>query len=167
MKVGEIANKYGNGKVHITTRQGFEIKGIQIEDVDKVNKDIQCLIDGLQINQPNGKYNRYPAAGTRNIVACIGNEVCPKAAFETSHLAKIIEKEVFPHDFHFKIAITGCPNDCQKVRQHDFGIIGMAMPLYNSDSVWLVRCVLESARVLVPVLLQLKILRLFVTLQSV
>ena len=43
-------------------------------------------------------------------------------------MTKKIEKAIFPNDFHFKVAITGCPNDCQKVRMHDFGIIGMAKP---------------------------------------
>lgn len=136
IKVSEIANKYGNGKVHITTRQGFEIKGINIKDVEKVNKEIQPLIDGLGINQPNGKGHGYPAAGTRNITACIGNQVCPKAQYNTTALAKKIEKEVFPSDYHFKIAITGCPNDCMKVRMHDFGIIGMTYPVYERE-----RCV--------------------------
>ena len=34
--------------------------------------------------------------------------------------AKKIEKAVFPNDLHFKIALTGCPNDCIKARTHDF-----------------------------------------------
>lgn len=136
IKISEISSKYGNGKVHITTRQGIEIKGINIEDVDNVNRDIQDLIDGFDINQPNGIGNGYPAAGTRNITACIGNEVCPKAQYNTTKLAKRVEKEVYPHDFHFKIAITGCPNDCIKARMHDFGIIGMAHPIYEKE-----RCV--------------------------
>ena len=136
LKVSEIASKYGNGKVHITTRQGFEIKGIDITKIDEVNKEIQVLIDGFDINQPNGEGNGYPAAGTRNITACIGNSVCPKAQYNTTNFAKKIEKEVFPNDFHFKIALTGCPNDCIKARMHDFGIIGMTMPLYEKE-----RCV--------------------------
>ncbi|MGL6023514.1 MAG: sulfite reductase subunit C, partial [Cetobacterium sp.] len=136
LKVSEVASKFGNGKVHITTRQGFEIKGIDITAIDEVNKEIQSLIDGFEINQPNGAGNGYPAAGTRNITACIGNSVCPKAQYNTTDFAKKIEKEVFPHDFHFKIALTGCPNDCIKSRMHDFGIVGMAMPLYEKE-----RCV--------------------------
>ena len=28
--VSKIANEYGNGQIHITTRQGFEILGIKI-----------------------------------------------------------------------------------------------------------------------------------------
>lgn len=132
LQVSEIAKKFGNGKVHITTRQGFEIKGIDIRKVDEVNKAIQPLIDGMDINQPNGIGNGYPAAGTRNITACIGNQVCPKGQYNTTELAKKVEKAIFPSDYHFKVAITGCPNDCIKTRMHDFGITGMAHPLYES-----------------------------------
>ncbi|MGL4403820.1 MAG: sulfite reductase subunit C [Fusobacteriaceae bacterium] len=136
LKVSEIAQKYGNGKVHITTRQGFEIKGLNITDIDAINLEIQPLIDGMEINQPNGTGNGYPAAGTRNITACIGNSVCPKAQYHTTEFARKIEKDVFPSDYHFKIALTGCPNDCIKARMHDFGIIGMTYPQYEAD-----RCV--------------------------
>ena len=38
MIVSKIANEYGNGQVHITTRQGFEILGIKMEDMEEVNK---------------------------------------------------------------------------------------------------------------------------------
>ena len=132
IKVSEIANTFGNGKVHMTTRQGFEIMGIPWDKMDECNKMVQSLIDGLSINQDE-KGKGYTAAGTRNIASCIGNKVCPKAQYNTTELAKKIEKAVFPHDFHFKIALTGCPNDCQKVRLHDFGIIGMTLPKFDSS----------------------------------
>jgi anaerobic sulfite reductase subunit C len=70
------------------------------------------------------------------VAACIGNRVCPFACFDTTALAQRIEKAIFPNDLHFKVAITGCPNDCQKVRMHDFGIIGMTNPQLEAD-----RCV--------------------------
>lgn len=134
-KIQEIADKYGNGTVHITTRQGFEIPGIKFSDMDEVNKLLQPIIEGLNINQDvPGK--GYTAAGTRNIAACIGNNVCPKANYNTTNFAKRIEKAIFPNDLHFKVALTGCPNDCIKARTHDFGIIGMTMPQYDAD-----RCV--------------------------
>ncbi len=128
--VQEIAQTYGNGYVHLTTRQGFEIEGIHLEDMDAINKKLQPIIEMLEINQvdPN---TGYPASGTRNISACIGNNVCPFANYNTAKLAKRIEKEVFPNDLHFKIACTGCSNDCAKARMHDFGIIGMTMPQYD------------------------------------
>lgn len=131
IKVSEIANTYGNGKVHMTTRQGFEIMGIPWDKMDQCNQMVQSLIDGFNINQEE-KGKGYSAAGTRNIASCIGNKVCPKAQYNTTELAKKIEKAIFPHDFHFKIALTGCPNDCQKVRLHDFGIIGMTLPKFEA-----------------------------------
>ncbi len=130
--IQEIADKYGNGTVHITSRQGFEVPGIKYEDMPKVNELLQPIIEGLDINQEvPGK--GYSAAGTRNIVACVGNNVCPYACYETSGFAKRIEKAIFPNDLHFKIALTGCPNDCAKIRMHDFGIMGMTEPQYDRD----------------------------------
>ncbi|MGL6201034.1 MAG: sulfite reductase subunit C [Lachnospiraceae bacterium] len=133
--IQQIAQEYGNGTVHITARQGFEIPGIAYRDMDAVNKLLQPVIEGLDINQPL-KDKGYSSSGTRNIVACVGNRVCPFACFDTTALAKRIEKEIFPHDLHFKVAITGCSNDCAKVRLHDFGIIGMTHPQFEPE-----RCV--------------------------
>ncbi|NFT92919.1 sulfite reductase subunit C [Clostridium botulinum] len=134
-KIQEISQMYGNGSVHITTRQGFEIPGIKYEDIDKVNELLQPIIESLGINQEiPGK--GYMAAGTRNVSACIGNNVCPFANYNTTNFAKRIEKAIFPNDLHFKVALTGCPNDCIKARMHDFGIIGMTEPQYDKD-----RCV--------------------------
>ncbi|MBZ4682780.1 MAG: anaerobic sulfite reductase subunit [Fusobacteriaceae bacterium] len=135
LKVAEIANEYGNGKVHLTTRQGFEIMGIDYADIPEINVKIEDLLTGLGINHVD-KEKGYPAAGTRNIAACVGNKICPKAQYNTTEFARKIEKAVFPNNFHFKIALTGCPNDCQKVRMHDFGIIGMTLPKFRAH-----RCV--------------------------
>ena len=130
--IQEIANKYGDGTVHLTTRQGFEIPGIDMEDIAEVNILLQPIIEGLEINQEvPGK--GYTAAGTRNVSACIGNNVCPFANYNTTNFARKIEKAIFPNDLHFKIALTGCPNDCIKARMHDFGIIGMTEPQFDKD----------------------------------
>lgn len=133
--VQEIAEKYGNGIVHLTTRQGFEVEGIRLEDMDAINEMLQPIIELLDINQPE-KGMGYSSSGTRNITACIGNNVCPFANYNTADFAKRVEKEIFPNDLHFKVAFTGCPNDCGKVRLHDFGIVGMTMPRYDPS-----RCV--------------------------
>lgn len=133
--IQEIANRYGNGTVHMTVRQGFEIPGIAYEHMGAVNAMLQPVIEGLGINQTTpGK--GYDSSGTRNITACVGNRVCPYACYDTSAFAKRIEQAIFPHDLHVKVALTGCPNDCAKVRMHDFGIMGMTEPGYEAD-----RCV--------------------------
>ncbi len=133
--VQNIAETYGNGTVHITGRQGFEIPGIRYEDMPQVNILLQPLIEGLEINQETPG-DGYSAAGTRNVTACVGNRVCPYGCYDTTAFAQRIEKAIFPHDLHFKIALTGCPNDCAKVRMHDFGIMGMTEPRYDKE-----RCV--------------------------
>ncbi len=133
--IQNIAETYGNGTVCITTRQGFEIPGIPFEKMKDVNAALQPVIDGLDINQEQ-KNGGYPAAGTRNITACIGNRVCPYGCYDTTAFARRIEKAVFPNHLHFKIALTGCPNDCNKVRMHDFGIMGMTEPQFETN-----RCV--------------------------
>lgn len=126
-----VAEEYGNGSIHITIRQGFEIPGINMKNIPEVNKMLQPVIDGLEINQvdPN---SGYAAAGTRNVSACIGNKVCPFANYDTSEFALKIEKAIFPNDRHVKIALTGCPNDCIKARMQDFGILGMTEPQYDA-----------------------------------
>ena len=130
--IQEIADKYGDGTVHLTTRQGFEIPGIDMEDIAEVNVLLQPIIEGLEINQEvSGK--GYTSAGTRNVSACIGNKVCPYGNYNTTEFAKKIEKAIFPNDLHFKIALTGCSNDCIKARMHDFGIIGMTEPQFDRD----------------------------------
>lgn len=128
--VKEIADKYGNGNVHLTTRQGFEIEGISLDDIDKVNDMLQPIIENLGTNQINPNTG-YPSSGTRNVSACIGNRVCPFGNYNTAAFARRIEDAIFPNDLHFKIALTGCANDCIKARMHDFGIIGMTLPQYD------------------------------------
>lgn len=130
----QIAQQYGNGTVHMTTRQGFEIPGISFEVMPVVNKLISDYIQetetriGVSIETPQ---EGYPSAGTRNISACIGNRVCPFANYDTTALALEIEKTIYPNDFHVKIALTGCPNDCIKAHMQDIGIIGQALPEYD------------------------------------
>ena len=128
--VTDIADKYGNGEVHITIRQGFEILGIPMERMEEVNKALQPIIDNMETNQEH-KGCGYPSAGTRNVSACIGNRVCPKGQYNTTELARKIEDLIYPDDLHVKIALTGCPNDCIKTRMNDIGIIGMCLPEYN------------------------------------
>lgn len=130
--IQSIAEKYGNGTVHITTRQGFELPDIDFDCIPEINVLIKPLIEELGLDmvvQDGG----YPAAGTRNISACVGNRVCPMANDDTTRLAQSLEKKVFPNDFHFKIAVTGCPNDCIKAHMQDFGIICITEPQYDAS----------------------------------
>ncbi|HOI53644.1 MAG TPA: sulfite reductase subunit C [Phycisphaerae bacterium] len=127
--VQEIAERFGSGDVHITIRQGFEIPGIPFEKMAEVNQALAALVEPLETNigvSLEKMDQGYPAAGTRNVSACIGNRVCPFANYDTTALAQRVERAVFPNHHHVKIALTGCPNDCIKAHLQDFGIIGQA-----------------------------------------
>ncbi len=133
-RLKQVAQDYGDGIVHLTTRQGLEISGIDYARIPEVNRAISPLIQeletgiGVAIQDPEAG---YPSAGTRNIAACIGNRVCPFANYDTTALARRIESEIYPNDYHVKVALTGCPNDCIKARMNDFGIVGMVEPQYD------------------------------------
>lgn len=132
--IKEIAETYGNGTVHITIRQGFEIPEIDFDKIPEINQKIMPIIQGIELDygvEIEKPEEGYPSAGTRNISACIGNRVCPFANYDTTALAYQIEKAVFPNDYHVKIALTGCPNDCIKAHMQDFGIIGQVDRQYD------------------------------------
>ncbi len=135
-RIAAIAAKFGDGSLHITTRQGFEIPNIPFERMAEVNAALVPIIEalelpyGVKIDAPS---DGYPAAGMRNISACIGARTCPFANADTTALARKLEALVYPNDFHTKIAVTGCPNDCIKAHMQDFGIIGICMPEYDYD----------------------------------
>lgn len=103
--------------------------------MDAVKLEIQPIIDEYEIVQAE-KNTGFDSSGTRNIVACPGSTLCPFGNYDTKGLALKIDHMIFPNDRHVKIALTGCSNDCAKVRMDDYGIIGMTEPQYNKD-----RCV--------------------------
>lgn len=130
-----IADEFGNGTVHLTTRQGFELPGIPFEKIPEINLLISDYIGQTDQHLRLESFSLtegYPAAGTRNVSACIGNRVCPFANFDTTGFALEVEKNIYPNDYHVKIAITGCPNDCIKAHMQDIGIIGQTILEYES-----------------------------------
>jgi dissimilatory sulfite reductase (desulfoviridin) alpha/beta subunit len=116
-KVIEIADKYGGGKAHCTTRQQIEIPDIPAENVEAVQK----LLAEARI----GTFTGGPRV--RTVVACIGGAVCKFGQIETFALAKEIHKKHFGRELpaKLKIALTGCKNNCAKVEANDIGVRGV------------------------------------------
>ena len=141
--IQELAQKFGNGTVHLTTRQGYEIPGIKLHDIDKIKVYMASMVNAVEkdsnviLDDPK---QGYPEAATRNISACIGNRVCRFANCDTTLLAQKIEHVVYPNNLNLKIAITGCPNDCIKAHLNEIGIVAGVMPLYDKE-----RCIFCEA----------------------
>ncbi|WP_024834423.1 4Fe-4S binding protein [Ruminiclostridium josui] len=125
-KVSEIADKYGHGYIHMTSRQGIEIPFIDLADVNAVKEELASV--GLQ---PGACGPRV-----RTVTACQGNTICGSGLIETSELAKEIDAKYFAKDLphKFKIGITGCKNNCLKAEENDLGIKGGVLPLWDKAS---------------------------------
>jgi dissimilatory sulfite reductase (desulfoviridin) alpha/beta subunit len=116
-KAVEIADTYGGGPIHVTTRQQIEILNIPAGKVEALQ---QFLADeGIKTFTGGPK--------VRTVVACLGAAVCKFGQIETGGLAQEL------HDVYFgrvlpaklKIAVTGCKNNCAKVEANDIGIRGV------------------------------------------
>lgn len=157
--IRDLAERFGNGTVHLTTRQGYEIPGVKLSHLDEVRRFISELIDGVEresnviLEEPA---SGYPSSGTRNITACIGNRVCPFANSDTTLLAQRIESVVYPNDYHLKIAVSGCPNDCIKAHIQDIGIIACVVPDYDKEKCIACEACLDNCRIRVTNALSLE-----------
>jgi dissimilatory sulfite reductase (desulfoviridin) alpha/beta subunit len=116
-KALEIADAYGAGQIHLTTRQQIEIPHIPAENVAAVQ---QVLADA-------GISTFIGGARVRTVVACQGARVCKFGQIETGDLAQAIHDTYFGRELpaKLKIAVTGCKNNCAKVEANDIGIRGL------------------------------------------
>lgn len=114
--IAEVADKYGKGYVHMTSRQSVEIPFIHVEDIEKVRAE---LAEG-------GVKPGACGASVRTITACQGSEICLSGCIDTYGLAKELDEHFsgreLPHKF--KIGVTGCQNNCLKAEENDLGIKG-------------------------------------------
>lgn len=114
--VVEVANTYGHGYIHLTSRQGIEIPFINIEDIEAVK---ETLAKG-------GIAPGVCGPRVRTVTACQGNAVCPNGCVDTEGIAKELSDRYFgrelPHKFKF--GVTGCRNNCLKAEENDVGIKG-------------------------------------------
>lgn len=114
--IAEISKKYGDGHVHLTSRQGVEIPFIKLADIDTVKAELEA----------GGVNTGVCGPRVRTVTACQGSAICPSGCIVTSPLAVEISDRYFgrqlPHKFKFGIA--GCMNNCLKAEENDLGIKG-------------------------------------------
>lgn len=115
-KIAEVSDKFGDGHVHLTSRQSVEIPFIKLEDIDEVKKalaegDVEPGVCGPRV---------------RTITACQGAAICPSGCIDTYALAKELDERYFARELphKFKFGITGCQNNCLKAEENDVGIKG-------------------------------------------
>ena len=122
-KIAECAEKFGNGKVAMTSRMTLEIPGISYENIE----------DAQQFVAEEDLMFGGTGAKIRPVTSCKGT-TCVYGNFDTQALAQEIHEKYFlgwkdvklPHKF--KIAVGGCPNSCIKPSLNDFGVEGHRVP---------------------------------------
>ena len=125
-KIAEVAEKYGDGYVHLTSRQGVEIPFIKLDDIDDVKDDLA----------KGGCKPGVCGPRVRTVTACQGNAVCPSGNINSYDIAVKLNERYFgrelPHKFKF--GVTGCQNNCLKAEENDVGIKGAAEVSWKEDA---------------------------------
>ncbi|MGB9791963.1 MAG: 4Fe-4S binding protein, partial [Thermacetogeniaceae bacterium] len=122
--IARVAERYGRGAVHLTTRQGLEIPGVAEEHLDA------ALAELLQ----NGVNLGVRGPRVRTVTACPGAASCKNGLIDTKGLAEELDRRYFGKEYgKFKIAVAGCPNSCTKPLENDAGIMGAVIPSWNQE----------------------------------
>ena len=117
-RVAELSKRYGNGILHVTTRQDIQIHAVNIEDTPDVLKGL--LEVGLSPRGGGGNT-------VRNITACPEAGVCAKEEFDVAPYAiataeyLLQDRGSFNLPRKYKIVFSGCSQDCALACVADLG----------------------------------------------
>ena len=117
-RVAELSKAYGNGIIHVTTRQDIQIHQVNIEDTPDVLEKL--LEAGLSPRGGGGNT-------VRNVTACPRAGVCPKEEFDVAPYAiataeyLLLDRTSFNLPRKYKIVFSGCPEDCAFASVADLG----------------------------------------------
>ena len=125
-KIADVAETYGDGHVHLTSRQSVEIPFIKLEQVDEVKEELAKGDCKPGVCGPR----------VRTITACQGNQICPSGNIDSYDIAKKLDERYFARELphKFKFGVTGCQNNCLKAEENDVGIKGASKVNWNSDA---------------------------------
>ena len=118
-RIAELGSKYGNGVLHVTTRQDIQLHDLDLESTVAVQEKL--LEAGLSARGGGGNT-------VRNVTACPRASVCPKARFDVAPHAIATAEYLLqnPRSFtlprKYKIAFSGCSDDCAFASVHDLGL---------------------------------------------
>ncbi|MDA8334283.1 MAG: 4Fe-4S binding protein [Peptococcaceae bacterium] len=120
----ELAGKYGQGQVHLTTRQGMEIPGVAFQDYRDISRELK-------------KLDLLPGTcgpRVRAVLACAGPDTCGHALTGVRPLVESLDARFFAREApnKVKIGVSGCPNSCSKPQENDIGLVGAVEPQFES-----------------------------------
>jgi len=117
-RVAELAEEFGNGIVHITTRQDMQLHDVLVQSTPVV---LERLLE-VGLSPRGGGGNT-----TRNVTACLLAGVCPDEAFDVTPYAITLTEHLLANRANFnlprkfKTAFSGCGKDCALCSVADLG----------------------------------------------
>jgi len=117
-RIAQLSNTYGNGILHITTRQDIQIHEVNIEDTPDI---LEGLLE-VGLSPRGGGGNTV-----RNVTACPQAGVCPKEEFDVAGYAiataeyLLQDRSSFNLPRKYKIVFSGCSKDCAYACVADLG----------------------------------------------
>jgi len=117
-RIAELSKRYGNGILHVTTRQDIQIHEVKIEDTPDILEGL--LQAGLSSRGGGGNT-------VRNVSACPEAGVCPKEEFDVAPFAiataeyLLQDRSSFNLPRKYKIVFSGCSRDCALACIADLG----------------------------------------------
>lgn len=119
-KLADVAEKYGNSILHVTTRQDIQVHRVAVESIHPA---LASLAEA-NLSSKGGGGNTV-----RNITGCPHAGVCANEAFDTTpHALRLTEfllndPQSFQLPRKYKIAFSGCSQDCAGGTVNDVGFI--------------------------------------------
>jgi len=115
-----LGRRYGNGTLHVTTRQDLQFHEVPIADAPPLLRGL--LAAGLTSKGGGGNT-------VRNVTACPQAGLCPPEQFDVTPYAQAVTEYLLtlPGSFNlprkFKIAFSGCAADCALAEVNDLGFV--------------------------------------------
>ncbi|WHZ17415.1 MAG: Ferredoxin--sulfite reductase [Nitrospira sp.] len=119
-QVAELADQYATGVGHVTTRQDIQLHFVELKHVPEMMRLLASV----------GLTTREACANTvRNVTACHLAGVCQGEVFDVTPYAKTVAYHLLRNPLNqslprkFKIALSGCRQDCALTPIHDIGLL--------------------------------------------
>ncbi len=125
-KVAEVAQKFGRGQIHLSTRQGIEIHFVPQENLEPARRELESA--GITMGACGPRI--------RIVMACPGEATCKWGIIETKEIAHYLDAAYFRQDtpYKFKLSVTGCPHNCAKATENDVGVMGGIEPVWERST---------------------------------
>ncbi|MBE3576051.1 MAG: 4Fe-4S binding protein [Firmicutes bacterium] len=138
--IQDAADRFGDGRIHLSTRQTLEIPHVRREKAQEV----------LDFLAQAGWYQQDLSGNIRNVVACPGTSSCPNALIDAQALALEIDSlltECADVPGKVKVGVSGCANGCGHSLLCDLGVVGRAEIAFDPSLCRRChRCVREACR---------------------